>query len=93
MNNLNTCLCPSGSLLWKDSKLALTCFFGPCTPYQYRLDGPLPWKGARRAIMTQWERIEAPLRTRHVEKSDDGNPLFKLIIVGVVLAILLMWIF
>uniref|UniRef100_A0A8C9DA41 Flavin-containing monooxygenase n=1 Tax=Panthera leo TaxID=9689 RepID=A0A8C9DA41_PANLE len=38
--------------LW-DPKLAVEIFFGPCTPYQYRL-----------AILTQRERIIKPLRTR-----------------------------
>ncbi|KAM9685475.1 LOW QUALITY PROTEIN: flavin-containing monooxygenase 5-like [Trichechus inunguis] len=49
--------------LW-DPKLAMEVFFGPCTPYQYRLQGPGRWDGAQRAILTQKERIVKPLRTR-----------------------------
>ncbi|XP_069335356.1 flavin-containing monooxygenase 5-like [Eulemur rufifrons] len=51
--------------LW-DPKLAMEIFFGPCTPYQYRLQGPGKWAGAREAIMTQRGRIVKPLRTRIV---------------------------
>ncbi|XP_008583786.1 PREDICTED: dimethylaniline monooxygenase [N-oxide-forming] 5-like [Galeopterus variegatus] len=49
--------------LW-DPKLAMEIFFGPCTPYQYRLQGPGKWAGARGAILTQRARIMKPLRTR-----------------------------
>lgn len=52
------------SLFWSDPKLAFTCFFGPCTPYQYRLQGPGKWSGARQAIMTQWDRTFESLKTR-----------------------------
>ncbi|XP_003767440.1 dimethylaniline monooxygenase [N-oxide-forming] 5-like [Sarcophilus harrisii] len=51
--------------LW-DPKLAWKVFFGPCTPYQYRLHGSKKWDGARRAILTQTERILKPMRTRTV---------------------------
>uniref|UniRef100_A0A0A9ZEH6 Flavin-containing monooxygenase n=1 Tax=Crotalus horridus TaxID=35024 RepID=A0A0A9ZEH6_CROHD len=53
-----------------DPKLARELLFGPCTPYQYRLQGPGKWKGARKAILTQHERILKPLRTRPVAQSD-----------------------
>ncbi|XP_002715274.1 flavin-containing monooxygenase 5-like [Oryctolagus cuniculus] len=52
--------------LW-DMRLAKEIFFGPCTPYQYRLQGPGKWDGARQAILTQRERILKPLKTRVVE--------------------------
>ena len=48
-------------------------FFGPCTPYQYRLEGPGSWPKAREAIMTQDERILFPLSTRKVNKSEGYN--------------------
>ncbi|NXJ82068.1 FMO1 monooxygenase, partial [Trogon melanurus] len=51
-------------LLFRDPRLALTIFFGPCTPYQYRLGGPGRWEGARQAILTQWDRILKPTKTR-----------------------------
>ncbi|XP_072494289.1 flavin-containing monooxygenase 5-like [Notamacropus eugenii] len=52
------------SLFLRDPKLALEVFFGPCTPYQYRLQGPGKWTGARTAILTQRERIIKPMRTQ-----------------------------
>nr|XP_056723418.1 flavin-containing monooxygenase 1-like [Euleptes europaea] len=55
------------ALLLSDPKLAMKIFFGPCSPYQYRLVGPGKWDGARDAIMNQWERTMKPLRTRVVE--------------------------
>ncbi|XP_056212364.1 flavin-containing monooxygenase 1-like isoform X2 [Falco biarmicus] len=51
-------------LLCRDPRLALAIFFGPCTPYQYRLVGPGRWEGARQAILTQWDRTLKPTRTR-----------------------------
>uniref|UniRef100_A0A673MY53 Flavin-containing monooxygenase n=1 Tax=Sinocyclocheilus rhinocerous TaxID=307959 RepID=A0A673MY53_9TELE len=51
-------------LLLTDPRLALNVIFGPCTPYQFRLHGPGRWEGARQAILTQWDRVNEPLRTR-----------------------------
>ncbi|XP_016122543.1 dimethylaniline monooxygenase [N-oxide-forming] 5-like, partial [Sinocyclocheilus grahami] len=51
-------------LLLTDPRLALNVIFGPCTPYQFRLHGPRRWEGARQAILTQWDRVKEPLRTR-----------------------------
>lgn len=51
-------------LLVTDPRLALEVFFGPCSPYQFRLTGPGQWSGARRAILTQWDRMLRPTRTR-----------------------------
>ncbi|NWI56477.1 FMO4 monooxygenase, partial [Calyptomena viridis] len=58
-------------LLLTDPRLALAIFFGPCTPYQYRLVGRGAWSGARDAILTQWQRTLKPLRTRVVD--DDSS--------------------
>lgn len=58
------------SLLFWDIKLAKEIFYGPCTPYQYRLQGPGKWSGAREAILTQRERILKPLKTRAVEQPE-----------------------
>lgn len=63
------------SLLWlsiTDPKLAWQAFVGPCTPYQYRLVGPGSWDGARQAILTQWERVTQPFKTRVVPDSEPG---------------------
>ncbi|KFQ18147.1 Dimethylaniline monooxygenase [N-oxide-forming] 5, partial [Merops nubicus] len=45
------------ALFLTDPRLALEVFFGPCTPYQYRLRGPGHWAGAREAILTQQQRV------------------------------------
>ncbi|XP_032081988.1 dimethylaniline monooxygenase [N-oxide-forming] 4 isoform X1 [Thamnophis elegans] len=56
-------------LLLQDPKLALKVFFGPCTSYQYRLCGPGKWEKARNTILTQWDRILKPLKTRIIDNS------------------------
>uniref|UniRef100_A0A8C5QGR5 Flavin-containing monooxygenase n=1 Tax=Leptobrachium leishanense TaxID=445787 RepID=A0A8C5QGR5_9ANUR len=55
--------------LFTDPKLAWELFFGPCTPYQYRLTGVGKWSGAREAILTQRDRIIKATKTRVL--SDD----------------------
>ncbi|XP_006872705.1 PREDICTED: dimethylaniline monooxygenase [N-oxide-forming] 1 isoform X1 [Chrysochloris asiatica] len=52
------------SMLLTDPRLALTIFFGPCSPYQFRLTGPGKWEGARNAILTQWDRTFKVTKTR-----------------------------
>ncbi|XP_068808035.1 flavin-containing monooxygenase 1-like isoform X3 [Struthio camelus] len=64
------------ALLFRDPKLALSIFFGPCTPYQFRLRGPGHWDGARQAILTQWDRILKPTRTRVTSSSSSVAPSF-----------------
>ncbi|XP_044157707.1 dimethylaniline monooxygenase [N-oxide-forming] 2-like isoform X2 [Bufo gargarizans] len=64
-------------LLITDPKLGLMVFFGPCTPYQYRLTGPGKWSGAKNAILTQWSRTLNPARTRVVQKSTDSRPMVR----------------
>ncbi|NWV00222.1 FMO1 monooxygenase, partial [Upupa epops] len=61
-------------LLFRDPRLALTTFFGPCTPYQYRLQGPGCWAGAREAILTQWDRTLKPTKTRVPSGSSSPCP-------------------
>ncbi|NXP26576.1 FMO4 monooxygenase, partial [Scytalopus superciliaris] len=60
-------------LLLTDPRLALAIYFGPCTPYQYRLVGRGAWGGARAAILTQWQRVLKPLRTRVVDEDSDRS--------------------
>ncbi|KRY09545.1 Dimethylaniline monooxygenase [N-oxide-forming] 5 [Trichinella patagoniensis] len=59
--------------LWKywrtDPKLAFKLLFGPCVPYQYRLEGPHAWHGARDAILNVWDRIRYPTQTRQITAS------------------------
>uniref|UniRef100_A0A8C0J1E2 Flavin-containing monooxygenase n=1 Tax=Chelonoidis abingdonii TaxID=106734 RepID=A0A8C0J1E2_CHEAB len=60
-------------LLLKDPILALTIYFGPCSPFQFRLTGPGKWDGARNAILTQKARIIKPTRTRVVRNSSNNS--------------------
>ncbi|KAJ8277826.1 hypothetical protein GJAV_G00080510 [Gymnothorax javanicus] len=53
-------------MLLRDPRLGLSVLLGPCTPYQYRLSGPGQWIGARQAILTQWERVTCPFKTRPI---------------------------
>ncbi|XP_051951422.1 si:dkey-239i20.4 isoform X2 [Xyrauchen texanus] len=56
-------------LLLSEPAVGLRVLFGPCTPYQFRLSGPGQWKGARQAILTQWERVAKPMKTRPIPES------------------------
>ncbi|KAG8436660.1 hypothetical protein GDO86_007670 [Hymenochirus boettgeri] len=67
---------PNLSLFITDPKLAWQVFFGPCTPYQFRLFGHGKWQGARKAILTQWDRTLKPTRTRNLHKSPERRPRF-----------------
>ncbi|XP_060563847.1 flavin-containing monooxygenase 5-like [Ruditapes philippinarum] len=79
----------TGKLVLTDPKLSMEVFFGPCTPYQYRLMGPGPWKGARNAIMTQWERTYEPLQTRPCAKTErKSSGAFYMMIVAVIAVLL-----
>lgn len=51
-------------LLLTDPRVWSKVVFGPVTPYQYRLNGPGKWSGARTAILTQMDRVEQPMQTR-----------------------------
>lgn len=55
---------PLWYLLKGDPKLARALAFGPCVPYKFRLRGPHTWEGARDAIVTLWDRVVAPTKTR-----------------------------
>ena len=70
-------------LLLRDPRLALEVLLGPCTPYQYRLTGQGQWAGARQAILTQWERVFLPFRTRVEPEPEISKPSSKL---GIIMA-------
>ncbi|XP_043076163.1 flavin-containing monooxygenase 5-like isoform X2 [Puntigrus tetrazona] len=63
-------------LLLKDPAVGLRVFFGPCTPYQYRLSGPGHWRGARQAILTQWDRVAKPMKTRSIPEPSSFSLFF-----------------
>ncbi|XP_070410171.1 flavin-containing monooxygenase 5 isoform X1 [Nothobranchius furzeri] len=61
------------SLLWllfTDYLLFKRVLWGPVTAYQYRLTGPGKWEGAREAIITQFDRVYQPLKTRKVPEKE-----------------------
>ena len=60
-------------LFFKDPSLAFSCLFGPCVPYQYRLMGPDPWDGAKKAMEAVEENIIFPTRTRIVNKTNKSG--------------------
>lgn len=65
------------TLLLTDPVLWIRVVFGPVTPYQFRLTGPGRWTGARQAILTQWERVLQPFRTRAAPEPDSRpSPLY-----------------
>ncbi|XP_075472895.1 flavin-containing monooxygenase 5-like isoform X2 [Ascaphus truei] len=69
-------------LFLMDPKLAWEIFFGPCSPYQYRLFGPGKWQGAKKAILTQMDRVIKPTKTRILENPTSSNSIslsFKLL--------------
>ncbi|XP_043075496.1 flavin-containing monooxygenase 5-like [Puntigrus tetrazona] len=63
-------------LLLRDPAVGLRVFFGPCTPYQYRLSGPGHWRGARQAILTQWDRVAKPMKTRPIPEPSSSILFF-----------------
>lgn len=54
--------------LFTDYKLFHALMFGPSLPYQYRLQGPHSWEGARNAILSYKERVVAPFQRPGEEK-------------------------
>ncbi|XP_062858214.1 si:dkey-239i20.4 isoform X1 [Trichomycterus rosablanca] len=69
-------------LLLTDPVLGLNVFFGPCTPYQFRLCGPGQWSGARQAILTQWKRVTKPLMTRPIPGPESSGLTYWLSLTG-----------
>ncbi|XP_069825155.1 dimethylaniline monooxygenase [N-oxide-forming] 2-like [Dendropsophus ebraccatus] len=74
-------------LFLTDPRLAWQVIFGPCTPYQLRLRGPGKWSGARRAILTQWDRTIKPTRTRVLpERPGSCVNIRRVLVIGLLLA-------
>ncbi|KAM4651733.1 flavin-containing monooxygenase 5-like isoform 1-T3 [Discoglossus pictus] len=78
------------SLFLTDPKLGWHVYFGPCTPYQYRLTGPGKWPGARKAILTQWQRTLKPTRTRIIDEVNSSNSTVPFLILGVIMLLFAM---
>lgn len=62
-------------LAFTDPKLFWAVFTGPSLAYQYRLQGPNAWAGAREAILTYRERVRAPLRRPGQKPVEKNKPL------------------
>lgn len=60
-------------MAFTDPKLFWKCFTGPCTSYQFRLQGPHSWPGARDAIMSYEERLLYPLQGKRALKRGKGS--------------------
>lgn len=54
-------------MLFTDPKLAFKCVFGPCTPPQFRLNGPHAWKGAKKAIESVEDNVITAICTRQAK--------------------------
>ncbi|GIY97583.1 flavin-containing monooxygenase 5 [Caerostris extrusa] len=59
-----------------DPRLFWACLNGPCLPYQYRLQGPHTWPGARDAILTCEERVYAPLNSNGIKPCQQKESFF-----------------
>ncbi|KAI0218819.1 Dimethylaniline monooxygenase [N-oxide-forming] 5 [Lamellibrachia satsuma] len=55
-------------LMLTDPTLAMRCYFGPAVAYQFRLQGPGKWPGAREAVLATSERIAYPLSKKRAEQ-------------------------
>lgn len=76
-----------------DAKLFLACFNGPCLPYQFRLQGPHSWPGARSAILKYEERIFSCLNSggKTISQNEE-NVLNKLYLLAFIVANIAFWI-
>jgi dimethylaniline monooxygenase (N-oxide forming) len=80
--------------IFKDPRLATTLAFGAAAPYQFRLEGPQTWSGAREALMTVWDRALHQMKSgRHfVDPNEERGKLadFKKVIF-IFFALALVW--
>ncbi|RCN48358.1 Flavin-binding monooxygenase-like protein [Ancylostoma caninum] len=61
-----------------DPILAKALFFHGLVPYQYRLQGPHSWPGAREAILTFEDRVFNTTRTRRTKETLSSKPPIKM---------------
>ncbi|CAJ0583304.1 unnamed protein product, partial [Mesorhabditis spiculigera] len=70
---------PNIALRWlSDPKLAKVLFFHGLAPYQYRLDGPNAWPGARDALLGMDERVFEATRTRRTKETLQSKSFTKI---------------
>ncbi|GIX93652.1 dimethylaniline monooxygenase 2 [Caerostris darwini] len=65
-------------ILLTDPKLFFQIFFGPHLSYQYRLQGPHSWDGARNAIMISKDRMVYPVTKRSTQENH-GNIFIRIL--------------
>uniref|UniRef100_A0AC35GGD3 Flavin-containing monooxygenase n=1 Tax=Panagrolaimus sp. PS1159 TaxID=55785 RepID=A0AC35GGD3_9BILA len=60
-------------LMFTDPVLAWSLWTGPATAYTYRLTGPFPWDGARKAILETKDRIFAGMAPdgKYIKQKND----------------------
>ncbi|KAK3516611.1 hypothetical protein QTP70_021936, partial [Hemibagrus guttatus] len=63
--------------------------FSLCTPYQFQLSGPGRGDGAHQAILTQWERVAEPFKTRPIPEDKTSTLHYWLDLAGGVMQIFL----
>lgn len=60
--------------LFTDNKLLRAMLFGPCVPYQFRIEGPHPWLGARETIFGVGHRVKYAIpKERSVSRSEGSQ--------------------
>ncbi|XP_013790436.2 dimethylaniline monooxygenase [N-oxide-forming] 5-like [Limulus polyphemus] len=82
------------NILLTDPGFFWHCVFGPCLPYQYRLNGPHPWPDARKTIMTYKDRVHYALKTRYSSRTKEvvQSPGFLKLVTSFLFLILLAFI-
>ncbi|XP_060070817.1 flavin-containing monooxygenase 5-like [Ylistrum balloti] len=88
---LNGCRPNLTQMLLLDPALAMKCYFGPCTPYQFRLEGPGKWGGARDAIMSQWDRTWEPMKTRPLDIEEDKSQTMYIRLAAILVFLYILW--
>ncbi|GBN05608.1 Dimethylaniline monooxygenase [N-oxide-forming] 2 [Araneus ventricosus] len=59
-------------IFFTDPKLFMNIYFGPFLSYQFRLQGPHSWDGAREAIMTCKDRVVYPTAKESGKVTEDN---------------------
>lgn len=79
--------------LLTDFPLGWSLLFEGCTPYRYRLEGPNAWKGARQAILTQFQRVQKAFdqgrSSNNRNQSIVNSPFFWLLAVLLIISIII----
>ena len=75
-------------LLLTDPLLAFKCFFGPCTPPQYRLMGPGSWSGAKQAVEKAHSNTIYATKSRDIKQDAVFSKMKVALLVGIIVAII-----